>query len=99
MIQNSEDTSSNTTLLLINTVLNIKMINTFPNKSWFSRVCSASLLKTLREKDKLLVTIYPFPTVFSACLEKFLPFLSSLKLSSANSFNLEESKICRLGNG
>ena len=37
-----------------------------------------------------------FP-VFSACLENFLPFASNLKLSSANSFSLEESKICRLG--
>ena len=29
-------------------------------------------------------------------LDNFLPFLSNLKLSSANSFSLEESKICRL---
>ena len=28
----------------------------FPNKPWFLRVCSKSLLKTLWEKDKLLVT-------------------------------------------
>ena len=27
----------------------------FPRKPWFLRVCSASLLKTLREKKKLLV--------------------------------------------
>ena len=30
--------------------------NSFPNKPWFLRVCSTSLLKTLREKEKLLVT-------------------------------------------
>ena len=30
-------------------------INPFPNKPWFSRVCSTSLLKTLREKEKLLI--------------------------------------------
>ena len=36
-----------------------------------------------------------FP-VFSTCLDNFLPFSSNLKLSSANSFSLEESKICRL---
>ena len=36
-----------------------------------------------------------FP-VFSTHLNTFLPFLSNLKLSSANSFSLEESKICRL---
>ena len=33
----------------------------------------------------------------STNLEKFLPFSSNLKLSSANSFNLEECKICCLG--
>ena len=31
-----------------------------------------------------------FPTVFSTHLDNFLPFLSNLKMSSANSFNLEE---------
>ena len=30
--------------------------NPFPNKPWFLRVCSTSLLKTLWEKGKLLVT-------------------------------------------
>ena len=40
--------------------------------------------------------IFPFPTVFSTCLDYFLPFSSNLKLSSANSFSLEESKICHL---
>ena len=30
--------------------------NPFPNKPWFLRVCSTSLLKTLWEKKKLLVT-------------------------------------------
>ena len=31
-------------------------LNTFPNKPWFLHVCSRSLLKTLWEKEKLLVT-------------------------------------------
>ena len=35
-----------------------------------------------------------FPTVFSTLFENFPPFSSNLKLSSANSFCLEESKIC-----
>ena len=43
--------------------------------------------------------IAPFPTVFSNHLENFLPFSSHMKLSSANSLNLEESKICRLRKG
>ena len=43
--------------------------------------------------------ISPFPTVFSNHLDSFLSFSSNLKLSSANSFSLKESKICRLGMG
>ena len=39
-----------------------------------------------------------FP-VFSTCLENYLPFSSKSKLWSANSFSLEESKICCLGKG
>ena len=61
-------------------------VNPFPNKAWFLRVCSTSLLKILWEKEKL----------FSADLENFLSFSSSLNLLSATSFNLEESTICRL---
>ena len=30
--------------------------NPFPDKPWFLRVCSTSLLKTLWEKEKLLIT-------------------------------------------
>ena len=76
------------------------MGNLFPNKLWFLSVCSKSLLKTQWEKEKLLITaISPFPTMFSILLENFPPFSSTSKLLSANSFNLEESKICCLGKG
>ena len=34
----------------------LKNVNPFPNKPWFSCVCRTSLLKTLWEKEKLLVT-------------------------------------------
>ena len=53
-------------------------INPCPNKPWFLRVYSASLLKTLLEKEKLLVTsnfsfshsvFYPFGE-FSAIFNK-----------------------------
>ena len=71
----------------------------FPNKPWFLHVCNTSLLKILWEKEKLLVTISPFPTVFSTVLESFVPFSSNLKLLSATSCSFEESKICRLGKG
>ena len=39
------------------------------------------------------------PTVVSARLEKIVPLLSNLELSSAKSLSLEESKICRLAKG
>ena len=32
------------------------VINPFPNKPWFLRVCSTSILKTLWEKEKLLIS-------------------------------------------
>ena len=34
----------------------VRRFNPFPNKPWFLRVCSTRLLKTLWEKEKLLVT-------------------------------------------
>ena len=75
----------------------------FPNMPWFLRVYSTSHLKTLWEKEKLLMmsnwAIYPFPNVFSCSLENFLPFSSNLKSASAKPFDFEESKICRLGKG
>ena len=66
-------------------------INPFPNKLLILHVSSTSLLTTLREKEKLLV--------FSTHLENFLPFSSNSKLSSVNSFSLEESEICCLEKG
>ena len=40
-----------------------------------------------------------FPQCFSICLENFQSFSLNLELSSAHSFTLEESKVCRLGKG
>ena len=76
----------------------MKVLNPFPNKALFSRVCGNSLMKTLCEKEKLLVwSNFSFPH------SVFYPFgeISGIftKLSTANSFGLKESKICRLGNG
>ena len=76
-----------------------KMLNDpFPNKPWFIRVCRTGLLKTLWEKEKLLVTSnFSFSrSVFYLFGELSANFLS-LKLSSAKAFFLEESKICLLG--
>ena len=44
-------------------------LNSFPNKPWFLHVCSTSLLKTLWEKEKLLVT-----SDFSSSHSFFYPF-------------------------
>ena len=52
-----------------------------------------------KRRNWSLPAISPFPAVFSTDLENFLPFLSILKLLSANPFSLVESKICRLGKG
>ena len=46
-----------------------KCFNSFPNKPWFSHVCSTSLWKTLWEKEKLLVT-----SNFSFSHSVFYPF-------------------------
>ena len=45
------------------------LFNPFPNKPRFLRVCSASLLKTLWEKDKLLIM-----SNFSFSYSVFYPF-------------------------
>ena len=65
-----------------------------------SPVCSTSLLKTMWEKEKLLVTSnFSFSHGVFYSFGELSAILSKLKLSSANSFRLEESKICRLGKG
>ena len=61
----------------------MQTVNPFPNKPWFLPVCSTCL----------------FPHCFRNDLKNCLPFSSNLKLSSANSFSFEESKIGRLGKG
>ena len=75
-------------------------LNPFPNKPWFSCVCSTSHLKTLWEKEKLLVTSnFSFPTVFFTHLENFPQFSSNLELSSEDSLNLEELSNLPFGKG
>ena len=60
--------------------------------------CSTSLLKTLWENEKLLITTnFSFSHSVFYPLGEFLLFSSNLELLSANSFSLEESKICCLG--
>ena len=44
------------TVVIYVVAMGAAMFNLFPNKPWFLRVCSTSLLKTMWEKEKLLVT-------------------------------------------
>ena len=59
-----------------------------------------SLLKTLWEKEKLLVqAISPSPTMFSTLSVTEIIILVTFDLSSANTFHLVWSKILSCGNG
>ena len=75
------------------------LFNPFRNNPWFLQVCSTSLLKTLWEKEKLLVmsnssfsrsVFYPFGEL-SAIFIKLEIVVCKL--------SLEESKICCVGKG
>ena len=69
----------------------------FANRLWFLRFYSISLLNTLSEKEKLLVTSnFSFSRSVFYHVRELSTLLSNLKPSSANSLNLEESRICRL---
>ena len=59
----------------------LSFINLFPNKPWFLRVCSKSLCN-----EQFLL----FPQCFLSIWKHSAIFIN-LKLSSANSFSLEES--------
>ena len=69
-------------------------LNPFPNKPWFLRVCSTRLLKTLWEKEKLLLTSnFSFShSVFKPIQVKIIT-LANFISSSANAFNLDKSRI------
>ena len=72
----------------------------FPNKPLFLRVCSKSLMKTLWEMKNLLVTDFLFfsQSVFHPFGKLSVIFIN-LKMSSAKSLSLEESKILSFGKG
>ena len=56
-------------LMSLLTLLQTRNLNPFPNKPWFLGVCSTNILKTLWEKEKLLVT-----SNFSISHSVFHPF-------------------------
>ena len=79
----------------------IQSFNPFPNKPWFFYVSAVNVFWKYYGKRRNCSwrTISPFPIAFSTHLKNFLPFSSHLKLSSANSLNVEKSKIRCLGKG
>ena len=67
------------------------LFNYFPNKPWFLRVCSTSLLKTLWEKEKLLVTsnfsffhsvLYPFGELIDRLIKFIIVVCKLFQLGS-----------------
>ena len=60
-----------------------------PGKQAFRKHCG-------KRRNCLSEAISPFLTVFSTHLDNFLTFSSNVKLLSANSLSLDQSKICRL---
>ena len=71
-------------------------VNPFPNKPWFLRVCSTSLLKTLWEKEKLLVTsnfsfshsvFYPFEEVSAIFIKFVIVVCKVFQFGQVNNFS------------
>ena len=79
----------------------IYSLNPFPKQSLvFTCLQYKSFENIVRKKEEIAHNKqFLLVPVFSTHLEHFLPFLSNLKLLSANSFNLEGYKICRMGKG
>ena len=72
--------------------------NPFPNKPWFLCLQYKSFENTAgKEEIAHNEQFFLFQQCFLPVSKNVLPFPPNLKLSSENSFRLEESKICRLG--
>ena len=81
-------------------ILHDTAIQLFPKQALvFTCLWYMSFEKTVRKVEIARNEQFLLFPVFSTPLENPLPFSSNLKLSSANSFSLEESKISRLGKG
>ena len=77
-----------------------QFFNPFPHNDTFWHPWETSLLKTLWEKEKLLVTSScSFPTMFSTVSKTEIIIFVSFDLSSANAFDLDQSKMLSSGNG
>ena len=74
------------------------IFNPLPHNHNFQWPCIKSFLKTLREKEKILVTsIFSFShNVFYCITQREIIILATMNLSSGNAFNLVSSTFCCL---
>ena len=70
-------------------------VNPFTNKPLFLWCLQYKSFENIVGKGEVVLhkQFLLFPQCFATLLENYLPFSSNFKLSSANSFRLEESKI------
>ena len=82
-------------MLTLRTKLKIIVFLTFlPHNPDLKRPEVKSLLKTWWEREKMLVTAFsPFPTMFSILSKIKIIVLADFILLSANTFNLDQSRI------
>ena len=70
-----------------------RLVNPLPNKPWFLRVCSTSLLKTLWKKKKLLVTSnFSFSHSVFYHFGEFCAFFIKFRIVVSNLFQLGSLK-------
>ena len=82
------------------TNINSCILSLFPNKPWYLRVCRTSLLKTLWEKEKLLVTSnFSFSHSVSYPFGELCVIFIKFKIIVNKPFQFGGSKIRRLGKG
>ena len=78
----------------------IAPFNPFPNKPWFLRVSSTSLLKTLWEKEKLLVmSNFSFSHCVLYQFEELSTNFIEFEIVICKLFQFGRVKSCRLGKG
>ena len=75
------------------------VLNLFPNKPAFLHACSINVLNTVGKGEIAYIEQFLlFPQRVLYTFGELLTISSSLKLSSANSFRMKQSRICHLLN-
>ena len=83
-----------------NKVNEAQIYNPFPNKPWFLGVCCTTLLKTLLEKEKLLVTSnFSFSHSVFYLFEEFYAISMEYKIVIIKLFQIGRVKHLSFGKG